>query len=369
VDPRAISGACRCGDNCLVGGRPLSSTHTLSLPADLFPAAPPPATRPASQEISPGGPPATHPAPCAARRGLLLWGHGCGSPGSWSRGGGRGGGQQLSLQQQPPSADAKTLFVGGVSNCKDRDFHTVFSGITSVKQPPGKNFAFVEFESHAAAQAVMTAATLPMGVSVRGRPVSVGWAAGRQGQGQQPGHSSCVALQSAPLNETCRSLFVAGLPPYVEEGGGGEAEGGLQQHLLSLFAGAVQVHRLAGKSFAFVDFDSHAAAAAAMSAYASDPEGHRAGRGEGAGMLSVGWSKSGGDNKSPGGDGNSSCWFCLASPTCKVSIAPVDKFLLLYYCYYCYYCCCYYYYYFNSRSIIFHNNTLLHFSCCSCTWW
>lgn len=234
---------------------------------------------------------------------------------------GAGGGSKSGLQQQPPSADARTLFVGGVSNVKDHDFHTAFGGIVSVKQPPGKNFAFVEFESHAAALAVMTSSTSPMGVSVRGRPVSVGWAAGRQGQGSSQNHYSAVSstsLQSAPINDTCRSLFVAGLSPFVEDAKDGAEERALQQHLLTLFKGAQRVHRLGGKTFAFVDFDSHASTAAAMEEYASSPEAFRAGAGDSFNMLSVGWSKSGGDNKSSSGDAKSSCWFCLASPTAKV---------------------------------------------------
>ena len=317
-------------------------------PAQMYTPCPYMSTPPMKSGCPPPPPPPGHPPPKRARidgtdacppppppappSGAFFFGD-MGVP----RGGGgndshRGGGN---LQQQPPSADARTLFIGGLgSNVRDRDFHTVFSGIVAIRQPPGKNFAFVEFDSPSSAQAVMTASQSTMGVSIKGRPVSVGWAAGSangSGGGGGRGIPGAAVLQTAPLSADCKTLFIAGLPPYVEVGHGSgdkgmstnqtQVEETLQHTILGLFPGAIRLQRLPGKTFGFLDFDTHAAACAGMNAYAKSPELYRISSGDGGsggGMLSVGWSKSGGDNKKPEGDASSSCWFCLASPTAKV---------------------------------------------------
>ncbi|CAE7443247.1 cwf19l1, partial [Symbiodinium microadriaticum] len=83
-----------------------------------------------------------------------------------------------------------------------------------------------------------------------------------------------------------------------------------------LFPGSIKLQRLPGKTFAFLDFASHSAASLGMDSYVSNPEAYSVGPSK----LSVGWSKSGGDNKRADGDANSSCWFCLASPSAKLHL-------------------------------------------------
>lgn len=80
----------------------------------------------------------------------------------------------------PPTPDAKTLFVGGLTiDTTDSDILGAFPGSSTVRKASGKPFAFVEFSSHEDASKVVTISTRK-GYNIRGRNLSIGWASNAQ---------------------------------------------------------------------------------------------------------------------------------------------------------------------------------------------
>jgi hypothetical protein len=197
-----------------------------------------------------------------------------------------------------------------------------------------------------------------MGVSIKGRPVSIGWATGASGGGSGGSSSGgggrgggASSLVSAPPSDTACSLFIGGLPAWSspDEDREGEGEGGeaglsriqLEAALLGLFPGSTEVHLLGGKSYAFLDFRDHAAASATVQKYTTDsasfllPGGgareaqqqqQQGGEGEGKGALTVGWAQGKPSRRVAQGQGgeydnsashNADCW-CVSQ---RVSVA------------------------------------------------
>lgn len=185
-----------------------------------------------------------------------------------------------------------------------------------------------------------------MGVSVKGRPVSVGWATGAS---NTPNNNSSISsgAVAGPSSASSCSLFIGGLgartpaeagPAATAEDAAGSAlvvrqqdqeQLALEASLLGLFPESVKVHLLPGKSFAFVDFSSHEAARASLGRYTADncafllpgaggegSDQESGGQGEGAGALTVGWAQ-GKPTRRQGGSGrefdnaashNADCW-------------------------------------------------------------
>jgi RNA recognition motif-containing protein len=81
-----------------------------------------------------------------------------------------------SLNLNATSETAKVLFIGGLSrDTFDDELKDSLPGILSVRRPEGKSFAFVEFESHSAAKAVIEASTHNI-VVLNDRNLNIGWA-------------------------------------------------------------------------------------------------------------------------------------------------------------------------------------------------
>lgn len=65
---------------------------------------------------------------------------------------GSGGYNNSGVNLVAPSSQACTLFIGGLlRSMTESDLEGVLNDVLSIKRPPGKSFAFVEFTSHAAA--------------------------------------------------------------------------------------------------------------------------------------------------------------------------------------------------------------------------
>jgi hypothetical protein len=147
-----------------------------------------------------------------------------------------------------------------------------------------------------------------MGVSVKGRPVTIGWATGASNTGVVRGGVG------PGVSESSCSLFIGGLgartpSEYVSECESEEdpVRAQLEASLLGLFPHSVAVHLLPGKSFAFVDFKSHEAAREVMDKYSADNTCYvlpgagasvsecvsedGSGSGSGSGALTVGWAQ------------------------------------------------------------------------------
>lgn len=175
-----------------------------------------------------------------------------------------------------------------------------------------------------------------MGVSVKGRPVSIGWATGSSVNSISS--TSGSSKYSDPPSATSCSLFIGGLLAWsasvsADSGAGGSSsactltKSQLEAALLGLFPGSVEVHLLEGKSYAFVDFSSHTAAAEVMRQYVENngafvlPGAVREKEGEGGeqeGSLTVGWAQGKPQRRAGPGQGrgeydnsashNADCW-------------------------------------------------------------
>ena len=76
----------------------------------------------------------------------------------------------------PPNTDARTLFVGGLTqNISTQAILKTLPNSVNVRRPDGKSFAFVEFNSHASAKAVIDASA-KREVAINDRVVTFGWA-------------------------------------------------------------------------------------------------------------------------------------------------------------------------------------------------
>ena len=114
---------------------------------------------------------------------------------------------QSAVDLTPPSDTACCLFVGGVPHTADDNaLLSVFQvylggddglGLPTIRRPPGKTFAFLEFASHAEAMhAMQGVAPAPC---ITGRPVTIGWAKGRPMERQQ----SHQTTQKSDHDESC----------------------------------------------------------------------------------------------------------------------------------------------------------------------
>jgi RNA recognition motif-containing protein len=196
-------------------------------------------------------------------------------------GGFAGGGNAPNLI--PPSDKATTLFVGGLGrDLSDRELQNSLTGAVTVRRPPGKSFAFVEFASHQAAKLVVEA-SVRRGVVLGGRTISIGW--GKEKEKEKTEDSSShygagsgshnhgvsssslgdsgifsnnnhgdsgfvVPVHLQPPSEDCKTLFIGSL-----------ALATTREKLLEALPHSVEVRRKPGKAFAFVEFETHEAAA------------------------------------------------------------------------------------------------------------
>jgi RNA recognition motif-containing protein len=261
----------------------------------------------------------------AARRGLNVQGRTLTV--GWAKGkeeDGRAGGENDRAAAQepqlvPPSEDAKTLFIAGLTafdaspdavQPEGTDEHPLkialdklFPGVVSVNKPAGKSYAFVEFENYDAAMAVVTKSIQePRSLTLQGTALVIGWAKGDGASGE-----SRSRLVLDPPSATSQVLFVGNIPADATE-----------EQISGLFPGCniTAVKRPQGREYAFVEFTTPADAQQAMSLSA----GGEMQMGEH--VLLVGWAKGRAAEKS---DQSSECWFCLASAVVKVIFARCFK--------------------------------------------
>lgn len=244
----------------------------------------------------------------------------------------------------PPSADAKTLFLGGLPFNRSvdgpplvsiADLAPLLEGVASLRVVPGKAFAFVEFESHEAAlAAVKRFKDIPLTLQGPAREVgdnqqsstayevSVSWAkeSTRPAPTALPQSASLLSghprepPSREPPSDSSSCLFVGGVPKTADEAS-----------ILSVFRVYVggedglslpTIRRPEGKAYAFIDFSSHALAVRALASAPEEPT--VAGK-----TVSLGWAKGKSLGKAPQqskSDHTAACWFCLASPELKAHL-------------------------------------------------
>lgn len=146
-----------------------------------------------------------------------------------------------------PTASSLTLFVGGFPpKCSEAEIRSIFESCkcTSVSKQDGKSFAFVSFDSHASAVAVLGAAD---SFGYRGRALTMNWAKGRSDTEAHP-------LTSAPSSDH-KLVFFGGVPHVATT-----------KDILDVLDIVVQdkdvtsVRRPEGKTFLFIEFSSYAIA-------------------------------------------------------------------------------------------------------------
>jgi hypothetical protein len=122
--------------------------------------------------------------------------HGCELSLGWADSA-RGGGATGALLTDPPAADSRVLFVGGLSpEVTAAELGALFgrvlsvpAGSVTVRRPAGRPFAFVQLSSHSLAAAAVARAGEEL------RPLEVGWARVRAGDS---GGGDCWFCLSSP---------------------------------------------------------------------------------------------------------------------------------------------------------------------------
>ena len=150
----------------------------------------------------------------------------------------------------PPSSSARTLFVANLpkNRFQDHDLLGLFMGAVRFHRPEGKQYGFVDFESHDKARAVVAAGQAQSFVFY-GRQLTIGWSSSDRDRN----HSSAVSdtQNAVPLAHNFSpdntSLFIGGVP----------ASHFAESDLLSIFKGAVSCYHPEGKNYAFLEVESH----------------------------------------------------------------------------------------------------------------
>ncbi len=184
----------------------------------------------------------------------------------------------------PPTEDANTLYVGNVPNVLDAEskLRSMFEGVSSVRT--GKFFAFLEFVSFEKAMLVITK-SINERIFLDENLLVIGWA------------KAPKVLPLIPTN--CKVLFIGNIPTDAS-----------QNDVESLCTGWSSIRRPIGREYAFMEFDGPDEALEA-SKYMIANNAQLRGK-----VLKIGWAQGKAADKL---DQSSECWFCLASPTVKVS--------------------------------------------------
>jgi RNA recognition motif-containing protein len=130
--------------------------------------------------------------------------------------------------------------------------------VSLVRCVAGATYAFVEFGRHEdAARAV----TVLAGQDLKGDTMKLSWGNSAKRQRTQPSHEPQAAAQrNEPVDPNSTSVFVGGLPP-----GSDTAEQALRQAFEKAGAQGISELQVTGKGYAFVHFNTHDAAAHAIS--------------------------------------------------------------------------------------------------------
>lgn len=204
----------------------------------------------------------------------------------------------------PPTEDSKTLYVGNLPHCDLEQQHEIkeelvklFPKVANVLFPSNKTFAFLDFESYADAMEALSS-TLTHQISLKGRPIVVGWS--RHGGAKAASHAH-------PPDPDCKVLFVGNLDGKVTD-----------EDIRKLWSSVTveSIRRPAGRDYAFVEFSSPADAQQAMETICSEDVILNDQQ------LKFGWAKG---KPAAQSDESKECWFCLASPMLKVSRIDVYR--------------------------------------------
>jgi len=282
---------------------------------------------------------------------------------------------QYERQLVPPSEDAKTLFIGGVTQealgddsthneTETRDsasssagtpettcgpapavppkvLRDLLPGLVSFKLHPTKSFGFAEFVDYAAAMNVVTE-SLARPLKLNGQALTVGWAnSPGEPRGRSRGEPFVPQLVTEAPSADARVLFLGNIPigateldvknilllpdskPPIDTAGG---DG------MIAVSPIANIKRPEGRSYAFVEFLTFLDAQRVMQhVYGSVAAPAGDGNGDGENLSStrqnslvlmgntlyVGWAKGRAADKA---SQSAECWFCLASPVVKVHL-------------------------------------------------
>jgi RNA recognition motif-containing protein len=119
------------------------------------------------------------------------------------------------MQNSTSNSHTQTLFVGGIDReVTNSELLRKLPGSVSVSRPLGKNFAFIDFSTPAAAQALM-ASSKKQSVMIGRRAVDLGWAKPRQSGNEQTlaGETEPeTKIELDPPSLDATKLYIGGLP-------------------------------------------------------------------------------------------------------------------------------------------------------------
>ena len=215
----------------------------------------------------------------------------------------------LNRDLNPPSADSKKLFIGGLPASDNNDVSTniksMFSGVVDVVIVQGRNFAFVEFESFDLAKVVVDKSISDPINYIDGQPLTIGWAS-RDIDGADEGNKKRRYLELNQPTPLTKTLYIGGLATSITDK---EIEGLFTAKTVEF------VRRPEGKDFAFIEFITPEGAVEAMEKSTSTPmllQGQD---------VSMGWARGKSADKPIASSSHSAdCWFCLASPSIKLHL-------------------------------------------------
>ena len=211
----------------------------------------------------------------------------------------------------PPSYDAKVLFVGSlpcVSDANTEEITTalkkLFPELQKAHLIPQKTFGFLDFDNFDIANYALAKHRLSPTV-LNGRELLLGWA--KAGADTVTGGRSKY-VNLVPSSVEVKTLCIRGLADTVN------IENLFQERFsMSIF----NVARPQGKDFAFLEFENHTQALKVMEIVHGGGSSFVVDNNE----ISIGWSNGRpADKKSSKSTLSDDCWFCLASKSVKVHL-------------------------------------------------
>ena len=211
---------------------------------------------------------------------------------------------------EPPSLDAKVIFVGSLPLISDTNSEEItkalkglFPEVVKTHLIPNKTFGFLDFDNFDAAN-YMLAKYRDKNAELNGRELLLGWA--KAGADKvMGGRSKYVNL--VPPSQDVKTLCIRGLPETAN----------IENVFKDKFSTSIfNIARPQGKDYAFLEFDSHASALMVMETV----------HGSGGSLIvddkevSIGWSNGRPMDKRSKSTLSDDCWFCLASKSVKVHL-------------------------------------------------
>lgn len=209
----------------------------------------------------------------------------------------------------PPSKSARQLFVGGLLRETTMfEIKKIFPQAVNIIKIDGKTYAFVEFENHSMANKVVEA-SMRNPFHLNGRSLTVGWTSKEMDSTQRyasnvPGfisgnrnptstNNSNTSKETLTLHRDLnppsiesKKLYVGGLP-MIEK----IDDSNVILNIKKLFNGVVDVILVAGRNFAFVEFESFDLAKEVVEKSTKDAITYIDGQ-----KLNIGWASNDDDN-------------------------------------------------------------------------